>query len=122
MDPTCPMIRSLVVKKNSFMKSVRALFFAIALLICSIPTAAQMSTSLLTNKSGGTVSQYSVVVVDTANNSAFTTTATERVATVVGVAIVDISNNVKGKVGLPGQILTIRVTGLVTRGDYLITS
>lgn len=109
-------------KKNSFMKSVRALFFAVALLICSIPTTAQMSTSLLTNKSGGTVSQYSVVVVDTANNSAFTTTATERVATVVGVAIADISNNVKGKVGLPGQILTIRVTGLVTRGDYLITS
>lgn len=100
-------------------KRVLPLVIAIVL---SVSAMAQSGTSRLTNKSGGTVYRYSVVVVDTSNDLAFTTTTTERAPTACGIAYADISNNQRGAIALPGQVLTVSVVGTVTRGDYLITS
>ncbi len=90
-------------------------------LLAAFNAFGQFGTSKLTNKSGGTLSQYAVVVVDTANNSAFTTTTSERAYGVVGVCAEDIENDSTGRIAMFG-IYDVTCAGAVTRGDYLITS
>lgn len=82
-----------------------------------------IGTNKLTNKSGGTVDQYRVVVLDTSNDSSFTTTTTERDNGVVGVVDENggISSDSLGIVVNFG-IVNVEVTGSVSRGDWLITS
>jgi len=77
-------------------------------------------SAALTNKSGGTVYAGSVVVQSTGNDSAFTTTVLER-DLILGVAGEDINNNATGAIKLSG-LVTVLVTGNVSRGDYLISS
>lgn len=75
----------------------------------------------LTNKSGSSVGVGDVVVIDTANNSAFVTTTTSGHAGMIGVAKETIANNSAGRIGFIG-ICSINVTGAVNLGDYLETS
>lgn len=77
---------------------------------------------VLTNKSGGSVAAGDVVILDTGNDSAFTTTTTEKLTTnPVYVVQATIADNAVGVVTSRGRV-KIKVTGTVTRGDYLITS
>lgn len=79
-------------------------------------------TRALTNKSGGSVAAGDVVVIDTANNDAFTTTTTASETRVIGVAMETIANNATGLVALEGYVPLINVTASVTRGHYAFTS
>jgi hypothetical protein len=75
-------------------------------------------TRALTNKSGGSVVAGDVVIVDTANDDAFTTTNTAGVTKVVGVAQETIASNAVGLVALEGYVALVNVTASVTRGHY----
>jgi len=75
----------------------------------------------LTNKSGSSRSVGDVVIVDSSNDSAFTTTTTADAANVLGVVMDTIANNAAGRVAVAG-LVTVNVQGNVTRGNYLSTS
>lgn len=76
----------------------------------------------MTNKSGTDQVAGTVVINDYTNNTAFTTTTTEGDRRVLGVLSEDITNNATGSVGVGGKIQTVRVTGNVLRGQWLIAS
>ena len=78
----------------------------------------------LTNKSGGAVAQYDVVVVGTAFDNSFNTTTTAGNVNVIGVAQEAIADNAAGDVLPPSALTTVNIKAGVTivRGDYLITS
>lgn len=76
---------------------------------------------ILTNKSGGAVAAGDVVVIDTGNNDAFTTTTSGRAEISVGVAQETIANNVAGRVLVAGYAALINVPASVTRGHYIET-
>ncbi|GAG87681.1 unnamed protein product, partial [marine sediment metagenome] len=83
---------------------------------------AQFGTSRLTNNSGGTVTQYQIVVIDTTADSSFTTTNVSRNGQCIGiVASTSITNGSTGKIVLFG-VHKIKITGAITRGDYVVTS
>lgn len=75
----------------------------------------------LTNKSGGSVAANDVVIADGSNDSAFTTTTTAENIAVIGVVMETIANDAIGRVATTG-IVTVAVTGTITRGHYLSTS
>lgn len=75
----------------------------------------------LTNRSGGAVVAGDVVVLDTANDSAFTTTATEGSASVLGVAQESIASLATGKVQVLG-IASVNTNAATARGNRLATS
>jgi len=77
----------------------------------------------LTNKSGGSVIKGDVVVIDTANDEAFTTTTTARALISVGVVLEEngIANNAAGRVVVAGYCPTMTVQATVTRGHYAET-
>lgn len=101
----------------------RLLLFLIALLAFSPLANAQLVTRLLTNNSGVTIADHSVVIVDSAANSSFKTTTTQDYSQVLGVLKhgSDVTNGTAGSVMLYG-IVDVLTTGSVTRGDYLATS
>lgn len=79
---------------------------------------------LLTNKSGGALTQGAVVVVDTANASAFTTTTTGGYTnTFIGVIIEPngIANNASGLVALSGYVPKINLNTAATIGQLIKT-
>ena len=78
----------------------------------------------LTNKSGGAVAQYDVVIVGTATDNSFITTTTAGNVNVIGVAQEAIADNASGDVLPPSALTTVNIKAGVTivRGDYLITS
>jgi len=79
-------------------------------------------TAILTNKSGGSVAQGDVVIVDTANAGAFTTTTTSAyVSGRVGVVIEPngIANNASGLVAFSGYVPTITLSGTGSIGDLI---
>jgi hypothetical protein len=84
----------------------------------------KLNTSLLTNKSGGTRAAGDVVVFDTANDSAFTTTAYQQDIRVMGVVKESINNDASGPVYTgAGIVCTINCdAAAVARGQFLITS
>jgi hypothetical protein len=84
----------------------------------------KLNTSLLTNKSGGTRAAGDVVVFDTANDSAFTTSAYQQDIRVMGVVKESIINNASGPVYTgAGIVCTINCdAAAVARGQFLITS
>lgn len=75
----------------------------------------------LTNKSGGSVAAGDVVIMDTANDTAFTTTTTGRFEGVVGIAQEAIANNATGRVLIQGYAALVNVPASVTRGHYIET-
>lgn len=75
----------------------------------------------LTNKSGGALEQGDVVVGDGGNDNAFTTTTTANDPDILGVVMENIANDATGRVAVMG-VITVKVQGNVTRGNYLCTS
>lgn len=75
----------------------------------------------LTNKTGGTLSVNDVVAVDTTNDSAVALGDTASSLQTYVVAAESISNNVAGKFYHRG-LVSVKVTGAVTRGRYLVKS
>src|SRR5258707_444188 len=75
----------------------------------------------LTNKSGGSVGAGDVVIIDTGNDEAFTTTTTGRAEVSVGVAQETIANNATGRVLVEGYAALVNVPASVTRGHYIET-
>lgn len=93
-----------------------------ALMVCST-SYAQYASSILYNRSGGTVSKYDIVIWDTSNDRSFKTTTTSRDGRVIGTVVDNsILNNNTGAIATGSSVVTVRVTGAVTRGDYLVTS
>jgi hypothetical protein len=76
----------------------------------------------LTNKSGGAVIAGDVVVVGTANNDAFTTTASAGFTGTVGVAQETIADNATGRVLISGYAALVNTTASVTRQNFGTTS
>lgn len=72
----------------------------------------------LVNKSGGGVIAGDVVVIDTANDGAFTTTTSAAFTGGVGVAQETIASNATGRVLLEGYAALVNVSASVTRGQY----
>jgi hypothetical protein len=72
----------------------------------------------LTNKSGGGVVAGDVVITDSTNNDAFTTTTSAGYTGVIGVAAETIANNATGRVLLAGYAALVNVNASVTRGHY----
>ncbi len=72
----------------------------------------------LTNKSGGGVIAGDVVIIDTTNNDAFTTSTAGAVTSIVGIAQETIANNAAGRVLMSGYAALINVNASVTRGNY----
>jgi hypothetical protein len=75
----------------------------------------------LTNKSGGSLSAGAVVITDSGNDSAFTTTTTQADELILGVVMETIANDATGRVAVQGAVTT-NVQGNVARGDFLQTS
>lgn len=75
----------------------------------------------IANKSGGGVVAGDVVVIDTANDAAFTTTTTGRAEVSIGVAQETIANNATGRVLVAGYAALVNVPSSVTRGHYAET-
>jgi hypothetical protein len=75
----------------------------------------------LTNKSGGAVAAGDVVIVDTGNDAAFTTTTGAQSETSLGVAQETIANNATGRVLIAGYAALVNVPASVTRGHYIET-
>jgi len=81
-------------------------------------------TAYLTNKSGGSVAQGDVVIVDTANASAFTTTTTSAyVSGRAGVVLEPngIANNASGLVAFGGYVPSVNLSGTGSIGDMIKT-
>lgn len=68
------------------------------------------------NKSGGSVAAGDVVVPDTSNDNAFTTTTSVAVTTGAWVADEAIASNATGRVVISGHVTLINVSASVTRG------
>jgi hypothetical protein len=81
-------------------------------------TTGRRLVEYLTNKSGGSVAAGDVVIVDTSNNDAFTTTTSAGVTVLVGVAQEAIANNAAGRVCTGGYVPLVNVNASVTRGNY----
>lgn len=75
----------------------------------------------LVNKTGAGVVAGDVVIVDTANDGAFTTTTSGQSQKSVGVAQETIANNATGRVLVSGYAALINVPASVTRGHYIET-
>ena len=76
----------------------------------------------LTNKSGSTQAAGTVVIMDADNNESFTTTSIRGDRRVIGVLAEDIANNSAGNVYVGATTGTVKVTGAVSRGMWLIAS
>lgn len=75
----------------------------------------------LTNKSGGGVVAGDVVIIDTGNDGAFTTTTSGQYQGSVGVAQETIANNATGRVLVAGYAALVNVPSSMTRGRFLQT-
>jgi hypothetical protein len=81
-------------------------------------------TAILTNKSGGAVAQGDVVIVDTANAAAFTTTTSSAFTSGrVGVVLEPngIANNASGLIVFSGYVPVINLSGTGSVGDLVKT-
>lgn len=76
----------------------------------------------LTNKSGGALAAGDLVIQDTGNDSAVTTTTAEGSATQAFVCLETISNNAAGYFFAGPGIVTMTAADAITRGSFLRTS
>jgi hypothetical protein len=72
----------------------------------------------LTNKSGSSVVAGDVVILDSANNTSFTTTTSAGITTPIGVAQEAIASNAVGRVLVEGYASLVNVNASVTRLHY----
>jgi hypothetical protein len=72
----------------------------------------------LVNKSGSSVGAGDVVIIDTTNDGAFTTTTTAGYTGLVGVAQEAIASNATGRVLTAGYAALVNVNASVTRGQF----
>ena len=93
-----------------------------ALSECLVEDGIGSNSKNYTNKSGAQRVLGDVVVVDTSNDDAFTTTTTEGHTSVLGVVVETIAINASGKVVTGGYITTITVDAATSRGSFLKTS
>jgi hypothetical protein len=84
-------------------------------------TFGRQVVDVLTNKSGGGVVAGDVVIVDTGNDAAFTTTTSARSETSIGIVQETIANNASGRVLIAGRAALVNVPASVTRGHYVET-
>lgn len=75
----------------------------------------------MTNKSGGSVAAGDVVIIDTGNDRAFTTTTSGQSTSVFGVVAESIANNATGRVVTSGYVPLVNVNASVTRGHFAET-
>lgn len=75
----------------------------------------------MTNRSGGSVDDGTVVINDISNDNSFKTTTTDNDDRMLGVVRETIANLSNGRVATSG-ICTVKVQGNVTRGNYLAAS
>lgn len=76
----------------------------------------------LTNKSGSDQIAGTVVIHEADYDNSFKLTTTLRDRRVIGVLSEDIANGATGKVAVAGKIVTVKVQGNVSRGQWLIAS
>lgn len=74
-----------------------------------------------TNKSGGSLVNGDVVIRDTGNDSAVTTTTSGQSLSVIGVVQESIANNAAGRVCTAGYVPLVNVPASVTRGHFVET-
>lgn len=82
------------------------------------------SVQLLTNKSGGSVAQGDVVVIDTSTASSFTTTdITGYTAQQIGVVVEPngIANNAVGLIATGGYVTVVNLDSAASLGDFIKT-
>lgn len=77
---------------------------------------------LYTNQSGGTLAAGDVVIIDTANDNAVTTTTTANDPLVFGVTLVGGADTAEVIIVTEGFCPVVNVTGSTVNGDYLSTS
>lgn len=93
-----------------------------ALQECQVENANGSSSKSYINKSGATRSLGDVVVIDTTNDEAFTTTTTSGSTNVLGVVAETIADGASGKVITGGYVEKIAVDSSTSRGNFLKTS
>lgn len=103
------------------MKRLPALLLVALAALLPTQADAQYTIRKLTNKSGGTVAAARVVVADTSNASAFTTTATDDANRVIGVTTASCNANAIGDIAIIGYT-EVYCAGAVALGDYIVTS
>lgn len=81
-------------------------------------TTGRRVVEYLTNKSGGAVIAGDIVILDSANDESFTTTATSGYTGTIGVALEAIANNASGRVCTSGDVALVTVNASVTRGNF----
>jgi hypothetical protein len=82
----------------------------------------RQNPAVLTNRTGGAVSEGDVVIVDTANAIAFDSTVVEgQSAECVGVVLEDIANGASGRVAVGGEVAQVNLDGAAAIGDWLKT-
>ena len=84
----------------------------------SANTYGRQVVEALTNKSGGGVVAGDVVVIDTANNDAFTTSTAGGFLGTIGIAQETIANNAVGRILTAGYAALVNVNASVTRGNF----
>lgn len=75
----------------------------------------------LTNRSAGSVAAGDVVVIDTVNDSAFTTTTSGQAEVSLGIAQATIASTATGPVKVAGYAALVNVPASVTRGHFIET-
>lgn len=76
----------------------------------------------LTNKSGGSLSEGAVVIIDTTADDAFTTTTISQDKKIMGVVAETIANDAAGRVIINGYVPVLAADAATSRGDYLHAS
>ncbi len=78
--------------------------------------------SEMTNRSGGTLSAGSVVVINVDYDNAFTTTVVDNSKRVVGVLTAETADQAEGNIQFQGGTCTVLTYGPVKRGQWLVTT
>lgn len=81
-------------------------------------TTGRRVVELLTNKSGGALAAGDVVVIDTGNNEAVTTSTAGGVTGTIGIAQEAIASNAAGRILTAGYAALVNVNASVTRGNF----
>lgn len=81
----------------------------------------RQTVEYMTNKSGGSLIAGDVVIIDTGNDRAITTTTSAQSASVFGVVQESIANNASGRVLTSGYAPLVNVPASVTRGHFAET-
>jgi hypothetical protein len=84
--------------------------------------AAGGGSGTMANKSGGSVAAGDVLIMDTGNDQAFKTSSIQGDGRTFAIAGETIADTASGIVYFSGSVITVNVTGNVTRGNWLVQS